>query len=116
MGPADLLFLPYSSAGASLDGYFGGSAPAGGKYVTSSKDHAPNISTSWMRIRASRPVAGFTLLGEENGRNLAGLPALSMPCGRSKEGLPIGMQLIGKHMDEETILRVGYNYEVRSKK
>ncbi|PIR16344.1 MAG: Asp-tRNA(Asn)/Glu-tRNA(Gln) amidotransferase GatCAB subunit A [Deltaproteobacteria bacterium CG11_big_fil_rev_8_21_14_0_20_49_13] len=43
--------------------------------------------------------------------NLAGLPAMSMPCGKDKLGLPIGMQIIGRHFDEETILRVGYNYE-----
>lgn len=41
--------------------------------------------------------------------NLAGLPAMSLPCGRSKEGLPVGLQLIGKHLDEEMIFRVGHN-------
>jgi aspartyl-tRNA(Asn)/glutamyl-tRNA(Gln) amidotransferase subunit A len=43
--------------------------------------------------------------------NLAGLPAISIPCGRDGEGLPIGMQVIGKHFDEATILRVAYAYE-----
>jgi aspartyl-tRNA(Asn)/glutamyl-tRNA(Gln) amidotransferase subunit A len=43
--------------------------------------------------------------------NLAGLPAISIPCGRDGEGLPIGMQIIGKHFDEATILRVAYAYE-----
>jgi aspartyl-tRNA(Asn)/glutamyl-tRNA(Gln) amidotransferase subunit A len=43
--------------------------------------------------------------------NLAGLPALSLPCGLDSEGLPIGMQIIGKHFDEPTVLRIAYAYE-----
>ncbi len=38
--------------------------------------------------------------------NIAGVPALSMPCGKSSEGLPMGMQIIAKHFDEATIYRV----------
>lgn len=47
--------------------------------------------------------------------NLAGLPALSLNCGYSKGGLPIGLQLIGKPFEEETILRVAFNYEQNNK-
>jgi aspartyl-tRNA(Asn)/glutamyl-tRNA(Gln) amidotransferase subunit A len=43
--------------------------------------------------------------------NLAGVPAMSIPCGFSSSGLPIGLQLIGKHFDEEMILRVGHAFE-----
>ena len=43
--------------------------------------------------------------------NLAGVPAMSVPCGFSGEGLPIGMQIIGKHFDETTILRIAYAHE-----
>ena len=43
--------------------------------------------------------------------SLAGLPALSVPCGFSEEGLPIGFQLIGKPFDEATLFRVGHAYE-----
>jgi aspartyl-tRNA(Asn)/glutamyl-tRNA(Gln) amidotransferase subunit A len=43
--------------------------------------------------------------------NLAGLPALSLPCGFDQAGMPIGMQIVGKHFDEATILRVGHAYE-----
>jgi aspartyl-tRNA(Asn)/glutamyl-tRNA(Gln) amidotransferase subunit A len=43
--------------------------------------------------------------------NLAGVPAISVPCGLDREGLPIGMQVIGKHFDEATILRLAYAYE-----
>ncbi|MBS1120932.1 MAG: glutamyl-tRNA(Gln) amidotransferase, subunit [Deltaproteobacteria bacterium] len=39
--------------------------------------------------------------------NLAGLPGLSVPCGLTSEGLPIGAQLLGKPLDEATLLRVG---------
>ncbi|MDH5625516.1 MAG: amidase family protein, partial [Nitrospira sp.] len=43
--------------------------------------------------------------------NLAGLPAIALPCGLSKGGLPIGMQLIGRAFEEETILRAAHAYE-----
>mgnify|MGYP001049088502 CR=1 FL=1 len=43
--------------------------------------------------------------------NLAGLPALSLPCGFSDTGLPIGMQLIGGHLTENKLLRVGHQLE-----
>ncbi len=39
--------------------------------------------------------------------NLAGIPGISVPCGQTKERLPIGLQILGKHFDEATILRVG---------
>jgi aspartyl-tRNA(Asn)/glutamyl-tRNA(Gln) amidotransferase subunit A len=39
--------------------------------------------------------------------NLAGIPGLSVPCGTDQQGLPIGLQILGKNFDEETILRVG---------
>lgn len=43
--------------------------------------------------------------------NLAGLPGISVPCGYNKDKMPIGMQIIGKALDEETILRAAYTYE-----
>ena len=38
--------------------------------------------------------------------NLAGICGISVPCGDSKAGLPIGAQVLGKHFDEATLLRV----------
>lgn len=43
--------------------------------------------------------------------NLAGLPGLSIPCGRDSKGLPIGMQLIGDCFKEKNLIRVAYTYE-----
>ena len=43
--------------------------------------------------------------------NLAGLPGISIPCGYSNSRMPIGLQIIGKALDEETILRAAYTYE-----
>jgi aspartyl-tRNA(Asn)/glutamyl-tRNA(Gln) amidotransferase subunit A len=45
--------------------------------------------------------------------NLAGIPGISVPCGFSAEGLPIGLQVQGAHFQEEKLLRVGYNLEQR---
>lgn len=43
--------------------------------------------------------------------NLAGIPGLSIPCGKDKMGLPIGMQLLGGCFQEKTLLRAGFAYE-----
>ena len=43
--------------------------------------------------------------------NIAGLPAVSIPCGFDNSGLPIGMQLIGNRFCESTILNAAYQYE-----
>jgi aspartyl-tRNA(Asn)/glutamyl-tRNA(Gln) amidotransferase subunit A len=43
--------------------------------------------------------------------NLNGFPAITVPCGFSKEGLPIGLQLGGRPFDEKTVLRVAHAYE-----
>lgn len=43
--------------------------------------------------------------------NMAGIPAMSVPCGFDGQGLPIGMQIMSKHFDESTMLRVAHAYE-----
>ena len=47
--------------------------------------------------------------------NIAGLPGISIPCGTDSKGMPIGMQLIGSHFAEETILNAAYTYEQAKK-
>jgi len=46
--------------------------------------------------------------------SLAGLPALSLPCGQIGQ-LPVGLQIIGQQFDEKTILRLGHYYEQNRK-
>jgi aspartyl-tRNA(Asn)/glutamyl-tRNA(Gln) amidotransferase subunit A len=43
--------------------------------------------------------------------NLAGVPGISIPCGFTADNLPVGLQIIGRHFDEESILKVAYAYE-----
>jgi aspartyl-tRNA(Asn)/glutamyl-tRNA(Gln) amidotransferase subunit A len=43
--------------------------------------------------------------------NIAGIPGISIPCGFSRENLPIGLQMMGKHFDEGMLLRVAYAFE-----
>jgi aspartyl-tRNA(Asn)/glutamyl-tRNA(Gln) amidotransferase subunit A len=48
----------------------------------------------------------YTLTGD-----LSGVPCMSVPCGLSSEGLPVGLQIFARHFDEATMFRVAYNYE-----
>ena len=43
--------------------------------------------------------------------NLAGIPGISIPCGFTKRGLPIGLQILGSPYSEEKILRISRQYE-----
>jgi len=43
--------------------------------------------------------------------NMSGQPALALPCGLSTSGLPISLQVVGRHLDEPTILRIGHAYQ-----
>ena len=47
--------------------------------------------------------------------NLAGLPAMSIPCGVDKDGLPIGLHLMANCFEEKKLLQVAYTYEQRRK-
>jgi aspartyl-tRNA(Asn)/glutamyl-tRNA(Gln) amidotransferase subunit A len=70
------------------------------------------------------PTAAFKL-GEKTGdpmemylsdiytvtANLVGVPGISLPCGTNREGLPLGIQILGKHFDEATVLRLAHAIE-----
>ncbi len=43
--------------------------------------------------------------------NLAGIPAISVPCGFTKKGLPVGLQILAKPFNEEMLFKVAYAYE-----
>ena len=43
--------------------------------------------------------------------NLAGLPGISLPCGKDKNGMPIGLQLIGDCFNEKKIIQAAYTFE-----
>ncbi|MCR1898780.1 Asp-tRNA(Asn)/Glu-tRNA(Gln) amidotransferase subunit GatA [Irregularibacter muris] len=62
-------------------------------------------------IKTEDPLEGYFTDTATVPVNLAGLPALSIPAGFSKEGLPIGLQLIGKAFDEKTLLQAAYAFE-----
>jgi aspartyl-tRNA(Asn)/glutamyl-tRNA(Gln) amidotransferase subunit A len=57
-------------------------------------------------IQAAKQLTRFT-----SPFNLTGLPALSIPCGFTKTGLPVGLQIISKHWSEAMILQAGYTFE-----
>jgi len=63
------------------------------------------------RVEESELTTTITLIRLTNPFNLAGLPALSLPCGFTSGGLPIGLQLVGRHWEEATLLRVASAYE-----
>jgi aspartyl-tRNA(Asn)/glutamyl-tRNA(Gln) amidotransferase subunit A len=74
---------------------------------------APPIASAQAPI-ASRAEAGrrfFNRRSYTTPASLAGVPALSLPCGFTAGGLPIGLQLIGRRFDEVTLLRAGRAYE-----
>jgi aspartyl-tRNA(Asn)/glutamyl-tRNA(Gln) amidotransferase subunit A len=43
--------------------------------------------------------------------NLAGIPAISIPCGFTKKGLPVGLQILARPFAEETLMKIAYSYE-----
>lgn len=73
---------------------------------------APRIGQREIRIAGTRKTAvRAELLRMMRTANLAGLPALSLPCGFTHEGLPVGMQLIGPEWKEARLLSIALAYE-----
>jgi len=72
---------------------------------------APFIDQMEIRIGRSTEDVRLALLSLTRPGNLSGLPAISVPCGFSSEGLPVGLQLIGRRFGEAMLLRAAYAYE-----
>lgn len=66
----------------------------------------PTTQTTAQRLDEGRLTSALT-----PAFNMTGLPALSLPCGFTKEGLPIGMQIVGRAFEEATVLKIGHAYE-----
>jgi aspartyl-tRNA(Asn)/glutamyl-tRNA(Gln) amidotransferase subunit A len=76
----------------------------------------PTSPTTAFRIgeKAEDPLAMYLSDICTISANLGGIPAMSLPCGFSRSGLPIGLQICARPFDEEMIFRIGYNYEQKA--
>ena len=74
---------------------------------------APTSPTTAFRIgeRTDDPLAMYLSDVFTIPADLAGIPAISIPCGLDGEGLPVGFQLMGKLLDESTVLRTAHALE-----
>ncbi|MBZ5495203.1 MAG: amidase [Acidobacteriia bacterium] len=72
---------------------------------------APRIEQSEVAVGRTKENVRIALLRLTRPGNLTGLPAMSVPCGLTSDHLPIGLQLIGRHLEEGTILRAAHAYE-----
>lgn len=76
---------------------------------------APVIGAEKVRIgECEQPMRG-ALLRMNRPANFSGLPAITVPCGFTSEGLPAGLQLIGRAFDESTLLAIAGDYEAEQK-
>jgi len=72
---------------------------------------APLIGAESIGIAGEQVGVRPALVGWARPANFTGLPAISIPCGFTSDGLPVGLQLIGRSFDELTLLRIAYSYE-----
>jgi aspartyl-tRNA(Asn)/glutamyl-tRNA(Gln) amidotransferase subunit A len=107
---------------------------AAGAFITAGEyQQALRLRTLWTRevnsalervhaiVTPTMPFAAFSIETQESEPpdttwgtipfNLSGHPALTVPCGFTAAGLPIGMQLVGRPFDESTLFRIGHAYE-----
>lgn len=69
------------------------------------------VGQNWPREIAGRKVHPLTLLAFTYPFNLTGQPAASVPCGWTRDGLPIGLQIVGRRFDEVAVLRAAAAFE-----
>jgi aspartyl-tRNA(Asn)/glutamyl-tRNA(Gln) amidotransferase subunit A len=72
---------------------------------------APRIGQETIRYGGGEDPVIFAMIRCTAPFNATHLPALSLPCGFTRAGLPIGLQLAGRPFDEATVLRAGHAYE-----
>jgi aspartyl-tRNA(Asn)/glutamyl-tRNA(Gln) amidotransferase subunit A len=72
---------------------------------------APPIGAEHVEMNGEQIPLRAALLGMNRPANFTGHPAISVPCGFTRKGLPIGLQLIGRSFDESTLLRIALAYE-----
>jgi aspartyl-tRNA(Asn)/glutamyl-tRNA(Gln) amidotransferase subunit A len=73
---------------------------------------APAIGAENVRVGDAEESVRSALLRLTRPGNLTGLPAISLPCGFTRQGLPVGLQLIGRAFDEAALLSVARRYEL----
>ncbi|MBZ5697711.1 MAG: Asp-tRNA(Asn)/Glu-tRNA(Gln) amidotransferase GatCAB subunit A [Acidobacteriia bacterium] len=72
---------------------------------------APPIGAEFVDIDGEQHGVRPALVGMNRPANFTGHPAISVPCGFTRDGLPVGLQLIGRAFDEATLLRIALSYE-----
>ncbi len=72
---------------------------------------APKIGQKTMLVGSEEQEVRLAVTRTARALNLTGLPLLTLPCGFSSEGLPIGLQLVGAAFDEKQLLEIGHAYE-----
>jgi aspartyl-tRNA(Asn)/glutamyl-tRNA(Gln) amidotransferase subunit A len=72
---------------------------------------APPIGAESVRIDGEEIGARPAIVGHCRPANLTGLPAISVPCGFTSEGLPVGLQFIGRAFEETSLLRIAHSYD-----
>jgi aspartyl-tRNA(Asn)/glutamyl-tRNA(Gln) amidotransferase subunit A len=72
---------------------------------------APRTHEKYVEINSHREPVRSALIRLNRPQNVTGLPAITVPCGFTRAGLPIAMQIIGRPFDETTVLRLAHAYE-----
>jgi aspartyl-tRNA(Asn)/glutamyl-tRNA(Gln) amidotransferase subunit A len=72
---------------------------------------APPVGAESLQIGGEQIGVRAAIVGHCRPANFTGLPAISIPCGFTRDALPVGLQLIGRAFDEVTLLRIAFSYE-----